>query len=263
MTADVTLYAIATPNGAKASCMLELLGVDYVYHSLSFSKNEQKEAWYLKICPNGRIPAIVDHRNNDFAVWETGAILLYLAEHYDTENRFGGKTATERSEILQWMFFANAGVGPMQGQVNHFLHYAPEKVPYGLKRYTAEVLRLYSVLEDRLATREYLVGDRLTIADVNAVPWVRSAPYSAISLDGFPKVAAWCERVAANPAFQKGLRAPSGDSDMVGKFLSDKPRCEAAFEKSREMMKQQIAKEQADKDKSATDNAPASAITKA
>ena len=154
----IELLTAATPNGQKISIFLEELGIPYTTTSIDLSASEQKAPSFLRINPNGRIPAIVDHARGSFAVFESGAIFLYLAEHYDGECRFGFEGAGERSECLQWLFFQNAGVGPMQGQANHFVRYAPERIEYGVKRYTNETRRLYSVLEERLKDREYLVG---------------------------------------------------------------------------------------------------------
>ncbi|KII90912.1 hypothetical protein PLICRDRAFT_63674, partial [Plicaturopsis crispa FD-325 SS-3] len=162
---------------------------------INFSTNEQKEPWFLAINPNGRIPALIDHSRGVFAVFETAAILLYLAQHYDTERKFywiaDGPDADKWSEMLQWIFFAHGGVGPMQGQANHFRHSAPEKIPYGEKRYTDETKRLHGVLELRLAAvpREWLVGGKYSVTDINVFPWVRIHTYARIeTLDEWPNV---------------------------------------------------------------------------
>jgi len=226
MSKPFTLWTAATPNGYKVSIYLEELKaaygaekIDYEAKSLSFAKNEQKEEWFIKINPNGRIPAFTDHKRGDFNVFESAAILLYLAQHYDPEHKFSFDPVTEPneySETLQWIFFAHGGIGPMQGQANHFFRYAPEKIPYGINRYINETKRLYGVLEIRLSSgggREYLVGEgkgKYSIADMNAFGWVRAWKWCGIeNLDFVPHVAAWLERITARPAVEIGVTVPS------------------------------------------------------
>jgi glutathione S-transferase len=206
---DITLYTAGTPNGHKVSIALEVLGIPYKTHAISFGKNEQKEDWFLKINPNGRIPAIVDHSNGDFAVFESGAILLYLVQNYDSEHKLWPKDAKLQSEVVQWLMFQMGGVGPMQGQATHFVCYAPEKVEYGITRYTNETKRLYSVLESRLQGRQYLVGEQLTIADISTVPWVTNAFRVNIDLNEFLNVNNWVERVEAIPEVSRGYDVPT------------------------------------------------------
>jgi len=217
------LWTAGTPNGLKPSIYLEELkavyGLNYDFKGLKFSENEQKQDWYLKINPNGRIPALTDYSvSPPHNVFESAAILLWLAEKYDTKAEFTFTDPIKKSQILSWIFFAHGGVGPMQGQANHFFRYAPEKIPYGIKRYIDETKRLYSVLEDRLSgrwegqAREYLVGDgkgKYTIADINVYPWVRRWSWSGVeNLDAFPHLSAWIDRIAARPAVQKGQDVP-------------------------------------------------------
>ncbi|PJZ76977.1 glutathione S-transferase family protein [Leptospira neocaledonica] len=201
----IELYTAGTPNGKKASIMLEELGIPYTVHPIDFSKLEQKEEWYLKINPNGRIPAIVDKDNGDFPVFESGAILIYLAEKY---GKFLSKDPKERSIAIQWLMFQMGGVGPMQGQANHFVKFAPEKIPYAMNRYVDETKRLYSVLERRLKESEYLAGNELSIADIATWPWVKGRTYIDLSLDDYPKLKAWEEKLGARPAFIKGSEVP-------------------------------------------------------
>ncbi|KAJ4374033.1 hypothetical protein N0V83_002772 [Neocucurbitaria cava] len=186
----IELLTAATPNGQKISIFLEELGLPYKTTPIDLGKDEQKTPSFLATNPNGRIPAIIDHsRTPSFPVFESGAIFLYLAEHYDTYKNFSFSDADERSEMLQWLFFQNAGVGPMQGQANHFYRYAPEKIPYGIKRYQNETKRLYSVLEARLQDRDYLVGKgkgKYSVADMSTFTWVRWAPWAGIELGEFP-----------------------------------------------------------------------------
>ncbi|CAE6431923.1 unnamed protein product [Rhizoctonia solani] len=168
-----------------------------------------------QINPNGRIPALVDRSRGNFAVFESAAILLYLAQHYDKERKFSYDPVSDsdlHSEELQWIFFTHGGIGPMQGQANHFYRYAPEKIPYGINRYINETKRLYSVLNDRLTDREYLVGPgkgRYGLADINAYPWVRSWSWAGVdSLEAFPNVEAWLKRISERPQVDSGLDVP-------------------------------------------------------
>ncbi|KAJ7937116.1 glutathione S-transferase [Mycena leptocephala] len=214
------LYTAGTPNGHKVSVYLEELkalypNVDYDFEKIDISTNVQKEPWFIALNPNGRIPVLVDRSRDNFVVFETAAILLYLADHYDKDKRFFFDSQTspnDYSEMLQWIFFAHGGVGPMQGQANHFQRSAPEDIPYAKKRYVDETKRLYGVLEIRLADRDWLVGPgrgKLSIADFNVFPWVRVYPFARIeSIDEFPKMKAWLERLEERPAVQAGVAVP-------------------------------------------------------
>jgi len=226
------LYTASTPNGHKTSIFLEELkaayGLEYGHQKINFATLEQKEPWFLKINPNGRIPALVDHSRQNFPVFETAAILLYLAQHYDTDHKFSFDPVTQAdfySEALQWIFFAHGGVGPMQGQSNHFSRYAPEKLPYAISRYVNETKRLYSVLDDRLTGREYLVGPGAgiySIADVNVFPWVRIHNYSGVeNLDEFPNLKGWVERISQRPQVKLGLDVPNPGAHVRSKEDQD------------------------------------------
>ncbi|KAE8214157.1 hypothetical protein CF327_g2403 [Tilletia walkeri] len=221
----IIVYTAGTPNGHKVTTFTEELKDAYPdfkveYKSIELSKNEQKEPWFLKVNPNGRIPAIVDPNRDNFAVFETAAILLYLEKHYDSKHIFSWPSSNEkaddlRSEVLQWMFFGHGGVGPMQGQANHFVRYAPEEIPYGIKRYQTETKRLYSVLGDRLNGREYLVGDKYTLADASIWPWVLLARIAGIEDEAVPEsVKAWVKRCYERPASQRGVHIPSHNSTI-------------------------------------------------
>ena len=222
-TPNIELLTSATPNGQKISIFLEELGIPYKTTSIDLGKDEQKSSSFLKTNPNGRIPAIIDHSRNAFPVFESGAIFLYLAEHYDKQFKFSFENADERSEMLQWLFFQNAGVGPMQGQANHFVRYAPETIDYGIKRYTNETKRLYSVLEARLEDRDYLVGKgkgKYSIADITTFTWVRWAPWAGIELSEFPRLKAWAEKIEQRKLVKKGLLVPSGE-DQIERLRKD------------------------------------------
>ncbi|HKY92552.1 MAG TPA: glutathione S-transferase N-terminal domain-containing protein [Nevskiaceae bacterium] len=200
----IDLYTSATPNGWKASIMLEELGVPYTVHPISLSAGDQKKPEYVKLNPNGRIPTIVDREAGDFAVFESGAILIYLAEKY---GRFMPKDPKGRSTVIQWVMFQMGGIGPMQGQANVFFRYAPEKIPYAINRYQTETKRLYTVLEKQLEGREYLCGE-YSIADIANWSWVSLHFWAGVEIDDLPNLKAWIERVRARPAVQKGIVIP-------------------------------------------------------
>jgi glutathione S-transferase len=212
----IDLYTAATPNGWKISIALEEMGLDYTVHALSFSQQEQKAEWYLKINPNGRIPAIVDRGNGDFAVFESGAILIYLAEK---ARRLMPADTKGRSRVIQWLMFQMAGIGPMMGQANVFLRYAPEKIPYAIDRYQREVRRLFEVLEGQLATHEYVAGDEYSIADIAHWAWISGHEWSGVNLDGLPHLTRWMNAVGERPAVKRGRAVPPpgdiGDKDKT------------------------------------------------
>ena len=200
----IDLYTAATPNGWKASILLEELAVPYQVHAVSLSRGDQKQPDYLKINPNGRIPAIVDRDADDFAVFESGAILIYLAEKY---GRLLPADVKGRSQVIQWLMFQMGGIGPMQGQANVFFRYAPEKIPYAIDRYQAETKRLYRVLDTQLQGREFLCGD-YSIADIANWTWVSLHDWAGVSIDDLPALQAWVERIRARPAVQRGIVIP-------------------------------------------------------
>ncbi len=201
----IDLYTSATPNGWKASIMLEELGIPYTVHPIQLQQLEQKQDWYLRLNPNGRIPTIVDRDNGDFAVFESGAILLYLAEK---TGRFLPSDPKGRSIAVQWLMFQMGGVGPMQGQANVFFRYAPEKIPFAIERYQSETRRLYEVLDRRLADHEYLAGE-YSIADIATWPWVSIHFWAGVEVDGLPHLQRWIEAVRARPAVQSGIAVPA------------------------------------------------------
>jgi glutathione S-transferase/GST-like protein len=200
----IDLYTAATPNGHKVSIALEELGLPYTVHAIDLAKLEQREPWFLKICPNGRIPAIVDREAGDFAVFESGAILIYLAEK---TGRLMPADPQGRSLVMQWLMFQMAGVGPMMGQANVFFRYFPEKIQPAIDRYQGEVRRLFGVLDERLAEHEFLAGD-YSIADIANWAWVRTHDWSGVTIEPFPHLSRWKEQLAARPACQRGIRVP-------------------------------------------------------
>ncbi|AZC23512.1 glutathione S-transferase family protein [Pseudomonas sessilinigenes] len=205
----IDLYTAATPNGHKVSILLEELGLPYTVHALSFDKKEQKAPAFLKINPNGRIPAIVDRDNGDFPVFESGAILVYLAER---TGRLLPTDAKGRSVVMQWLMFQMGGIGPMQGQANVFFRYFPEKLQGAIDRYQHETRRLYEVLDTRLQQVEYLAGD-YSIADIATFPWVRGHEWSGVPVQGLEALQRWMAAMEARPAVQRGLQVPQRSDD--------------------------------------------------
>ncbi len=195
----ITLYTANTPNGWKASLALDEMGLPYEERPIDIMAGEQKEPWFLGINPNGRIPAIVDHAAGGFAVFESGAILLYLAEKSGKllpEDRLG------RSLVTQWLMFQMAGVGPMMGQASVFSRYAPVKLPWAIERYQRESRRLLEVLDTRLADHEYLAGD-YSIADIANWCWACTHTWSGVDVSGLDNLERWIEAIKARPAAAK------------------------------------------------------------
>jgi glutathione S-transferase/GST-like protein len=195
------LYTAATPNGYKASVALEELGLPYAVRPINLSTLEQKTPAFLAINPNGRVPALVD---DGFAVFESGAILMYLAEK---TGRLMPTDLKGRSRVVQWLMFQMGGVGPMMGQANVFFRYWPEKLQPVIDRYQGETRRLFGVLEGQLAQHEYLAGD-YSIADIAHWCWVRSHSWSGVDIEPFPNLKRWVDAIAARPAAQRGISVP-------------------------------------------------------
>lgn len=201
----IDLHTAATPNGQKASIVLEELGLPYRVHSIDLGSREQKQGWFLELNPNGRIPVIVDRSNDDFVVFESGAILLYLAER---EGRLLPAHPKSRSQAIQWLMFQMGGLGPMQGQANTFYRYAPRPIPYAIERYQKETRRLYEVLDRQLRDRPFLAGD-YSIADIASFTWARGHDWSGVSVAGLENLERWLERIEARPAVRRGLMVPA------------------------------------------------------
>ena len=212
----IELYTAGTPNGKKVSIALEEMALDYNLHKIDLGALEQKQDWYLKMNPNGRIPTIVDKDNDDFVVFESGAILIYLAEK---TGQFLPADPNKRSQVIQWLMFQMGGVGPMQGQANVFYRYAPETIPYAIERYQTECRRLYEVLDGQLADKEFLVGD-YSIADMATFPWVRGYKWGGISIDGLDNLQRWMETMENRPAVAKGMNIPPKEEDKSKEELT-------------------------------------------
>ena len=200
----IELFTAATPNGVKISIALEELGVEYTVRKINFNIAEQKEDWFLKISPNGRIPAIIDHDNNGLSVFESGAILLYLADKY---KKLIPQDAVGRVKCIEWLMFQMAGIGPMQGQANVFGRYFDEKIPSAISRYRNECRRLYSVLDNHLNGREWIC-DEYSIADIANWSWVRIYKWSEVDISGLDNLRLWMDRMKARPACIKGVAIP-------------------------------------------------------
>ncbi|KAI9816620.1 MAG: hypothetical protein M1827_001753 [Pycnora praestabilis] len=242
---DIQLYTSGTPNGQKINIALEELGIKYTVHNIKISKNVQKEEWYLRINPNGRIPAIVDKtpkadgKSQEKRVFEGGAIMLYLAQKYDPNHKISYPFDTDKYwEMVEWIVWLQSGIGPMQGQANHFYRYAPEKIQYGIDRYRNETYRLYQVLEDRLAQQAtdnrtaantsashagpvsleskegpgtrgpWIVGDRCTMADIACFSWINWAVWAGVDDRRFKYLAEWVDTINERPAVKRGLDIP-------------------------------------------------------
>ena len=200
----IELFTAATPNGVKISIVLEELGLEYTVRKIDFNIAEQKEDWFLKISPNGRIPAIIDHDNNGLSVFESGAILLYLADKY---KKLIPQDAVGRVKCIEWLMFQMAGIGPMQGQANVFGRYFDEKIPSAISRYRNECRRLYSVLDNHLNGREWIC-DEYSIADIANWSWVRIYKWSEVDISGLDNLRLWMDRMKARPACIKGVTIP-------------------------------------------------------
>jgi len=203
----IDLYTSETPNGRKVSIALEEMQLPYTVHAVQLSKLEQKEPWFLAINPNGRIPAIVDREHGDFPVFESGAILIYLAEK---TGLFLSAEPKARALVMQWLMFQMSGIGPMMGQANVFYRYAPEKIPFAIERYQRESQRLFSVLDRRLGEAEYLAGE-YSIADMATYPWINSHDWSGIDITPYPHLTRWLDAIGQRPAVQRGMLVPPPD----------------------------------------------------
>jgi len=203
----IDLYTWTTPNGRKVSIFLEEAGLPYRVHPVDISKGDQFKPEYVAINPNSKIPAIVDEEGPEgrpLAVFESGAILIYLAEK---TGRFLPQDARQRTVAMEWLMFQMAGVGPMFGQTHHFRRFAPEQIPYAIERYSKETARLYGVLDRRLGETEFLAGE-YGIADMATYPWAARHEWQGVALDEFPNVRRWFDAISARPAVQRGMQVP-------------------------------------------------------
>lgn len=201
----IELYTSGTPNGWKVSMALEEMAIPYRVNLINLGKGEQRSPEFLKICPNGRIPAIVD-TDTGISVFESGAILLYLAEKC---GKLLPSDLAGRYDVIQWLMFQMAGIGPMQGQAVAFIRYFPEEVPQAISRYRNESRRLYEVLEHQLGNRDYLTGE-YSIADIANYSWVRSYYWARVDIEGLDNLQSWMQRMSEKPGIQRGCEIPQG-----------------------------------------------------
>jgi len=199
----IDLYTWTTPNGRKASILLEELGLSYTAHAIDITKGEQFQPDFLKISPNNRIPAVID-RDSGFHLMESGAILLYFAE---MTGKLMPKDLHARYRVIEWLMWQMGGIGPMLGQVHHFVRYNKGKAPYAEERYLKEAHRLYGVLDRRLADREF-VSDEYSIADIAIWPWISRYEWQTVDLDQYPNVKRWYVTIARRPAVERGYHVP-------------------------------------------------------
>lgn len=228
MTKPIELFFWPTPNGYKITIMLEELGVPYEVKYINIGKGEQFAPDFLKIAPNNRMPAIIDPDGPGGApisVFESGAILQYLGRKY---GRFYPKDERARVQVEEWLFWQMGGLGPMAGQAHHFRQYAPEKIAYGIDRYTNEVNRLYGVMDRRLAAHEYLAGD-YSIADMACIGWVRPYENQGQTLEDFPNLKRWFEAVLARPAVQRGIEVGQEERARQASLADDKEAQKVLF----------------------------------
>lgn len=200
----IELYTASTPNGWKASVMLEELEIPYQVHAIDLGAGDQKKPDFLAINPNGRIPAMIDKEAGDVAIFESGAIMLYLAEK---TGRLLPEDPALRYQAISWLMFQMGGIGPMMGQANVFFRYFPEKIPAAIERYQNEGRRLYEVIDGALEGKEYLVGE-YSIADIANWCWVRTYYWSGIDIGGLDNLNAWMQRLEERPACQRGVEVP-------------------------------------------------------
>ncbi|MEC7397636.1 MAG: glutathione S-transferase N-terminal domain-containing protein [Pseudomonadota bacterium] len=200
----IDLYTAGTPNGYKVSIALEELELDYELHSIDLAADEQKTPAFLQINPNGRIPAIVDRDEDDFVVFESGAVLIYLA---DKTGQLLPQDPKKRSEVIQWLMFQMGGIGPMQGQANVFFRYFDEKIPVVIERYQKECRRLFEVLDRRLEDREFICNE-FSIADIATWPWTRGYKRSGVDIDGLENLQRWSQTMYDRPACIRGINVP-------------------------------------------------------
>jgi glutathione S-transferase len=244
---DITLYTVNTPNGIKASIALEELGLEYKVRKINMTENEQKEPWFLEINPNGRIPTITDKAEDgqDLRLFESGSILQYLVARYDKDHKisypYGSK---EHWETTNWLMWQMGGLGPMQGQANHFKRYAPEKIEYGINRYVNETRRLYRTVDTHLAKSSsgFIVGDRLTIADISMWGWVASYKWAGLDIEEFPHLKKWLYTLLERPGFERGRHVPTPHTAFDSNKLTEE-EIEAKAESARKWVQDSMKAE--------------------
>ena len=225
----IELYTSPTPNGHKVSCTLEALELDYDTHIINLTDGDQNKPEFLKISPNGRIPAIIDKSNNDLHIFESGAIMIYLAEK---TNKLIPKNPSKKAKVLEWLMFQMGGVGPMMGQANVFFRYFPEKIQPAIDRYQNECRRLFEVLDTHLSNNEWLADD-YSIADIANWCWVRTHNWSGVSIDGLDNLDRWKNIMYDQPGMKKGIKVPI----PVENLLKDKNKAAEFIKNSSKIVK--------------------------
>ena len=213
----IHLYTSSTPNGHKVSCLLEALEMPYEAHAINLAEGEQFKSDFLKISPNGRIPAIVDTDNDDLSIFESGAIMLYLAEK---AGKLIPSDVKGRAKVVEWLMFQMGGIGPMMGQANVFFRYFPEKIQPAIDRYQNESRRLFEVLDKQLSTNEWIAGE-YSIADIANWCWVRTHNWSGVSIEGLEHLDNWKNKMYEQPGMHKGIKVPV-DRESILKNDKDK-----------------------------------------
>ena len=213
----IDLYTSPTPNGHKISCTLEALEIPYKTHAINLMEGEQLTKNFLQISPNGRIPAIVDSENN-LSIFESGAILIYLA---DKKGQLIPTSTKERSNVIQWLMFQMSGIGPMMGQANVFFRYMPEKIPTAIDRYQNECRRLFKVLDKQLSNQDWIAGD-YSIADIANWCWVRTYKWSGVNVEGLDNLMSWSKRMYEQPGMLKGIEVPFKVENLLKKENAEK-----------------------------------------
>ena len=213
----INLYTSPTPNGHKISCTLEALEIPYKAHAINLMEGEQLTKNFLQISPNGRIPAIVDTDNN-LSIFESGAILIYLA---DKKGELIPTSTKERSNVIQWLMFQMSGIGPMMGQANVFFRYMPEKIPTAIDRYQNECRRLFKVLDKQLSKQNWIAGD-YSIADIANWCWVRTYKWSGVNVEGLDNLMSWSQRMYEQPGMLKGIEVPFKVENLLKKKNAEK-----------------------------------------
>lgn len=241
----IELLTWGTPNGHKASIILEELKEaygkpDYVHQGINIGENIQKEPWFTKLGPNGRIPVIVDHDKGGLSVMEGAAILTYLTRHYDPKHIFSFTEDPDLSYCEQWVAWQHGGLGPMMGQANHFYRLAKERIAYPTQRYVGETERLFGVLDTQLKGKEYLVGNKYSIADIASFSWVNIAYVAGLDINQFPDLKKWWQRIWDRPAVQRACSIPSESKLINANFPGrlDDPEFKESEDKLKDALKQ-------------------------
>ena len=225
----IDLYTSSTPNGHKVSCTLEAMNLEYIPHLVNLYEGEQHKPDFLKISPNGRIPAIIDKANNNLHMFESGAIMIYLAEKTGI---LMSKDPNKKAKTLEWLMFQMGGIGPMMGQANVFFRYFPEKIQPAIDRYQNESRRLFEVLDKHLANNEWLAGD-YSIADIANWCWVRTHNWSGVDIDGLENLDRWKNDMYEQPGMKKGIKVPL----PVENLLKDKKKQNEFIKNSSKIIK--------------------------